>query len=484
MTMSKSGRTRGIAAAMAIGLLAAACGGGGSGGSKGETGSAPTDEGTPKAGGQVIYALESETNAGWCLAESQLAISGIQVARSIYDTLVQPDENDEMVPMLAESVEPNDTYDEWTLKIRQGVKFHDGSDLTAEVVKNNLDAYRGQYEGRKPLLFVFVLDNIDTVEASDDSTVVITTKKPWPALPSALYNSGRLGMMGQAQLDNADNCDKDLVGTGPFKLKEWKVNDRFVAEKNPDYWQTDADGNALPYLDEIEYRPVPDSGGRIEGLQTGQFDIIHASGGEAAEQLIPLAESGQIDMISNSDFAEVGYAMTNEAKAPFDKLDARLAVAYGMDRDELIALRTGGLQEVASGPFAPGTMGYLNERCQSSRRRHDARRCSRLTVAMAVSGIEAGHTSAHSPWVEHGPNSASSRSTVARARRPRSAEPRPEMARWASLAPATRWAAPLGQATTHAPQPMHAAKSSARSAASCVVGDASASGAVPASTLT
>ena len=124
--MSKSRRTRGIAAAvMAMGLLAAACGGGGGGGgSKGETGSAPTDEGTPEAGGQVIYALESETNAGWCLPESQLAISGIQVARSIYDTLVQPDENDEMVPMLAESVEPNDTYDEWTLKIRQGVKFH------------------------------------------------------------------------------------------------------------------------------------------------------------------------------------------------------------------------------------------------------------------------------------------------------------------------------------------------------------------------
>jgi peptide/nickel transport system substrate-binding protein len=347
---------------MAMGLLAAACGGGGGGGgSKGETGSAPTDEGTPEAGGQVIYALESETNAGWCLPESQLAISGIQVARSIYDTLVQPDENDEMVPMLAESVEPNDTYDEWTLKIRQGVKFHDGSALTAEVVKNNLDAYRGQYEGRKPLLFVFVLDNIDTVEATDASTVVITTKTPWPALPSALYNNGRLGMMGQAQLDNAENCNKDLVGTGPFKLKDWKVNDKFVAEKNPDYWETDADGNALPYLDEIEYRPVSDSGSRIEGLQTGQFDIIHTSGGEAAQQLTPVADSGQINMISNSDFAEVGYAMTNEAKAPFDNLDARLAVAYGMDRDELIALRTGGLQEVASGPFAPGTMGYLED---------------------------------------------------------------------------------------------------------------------------
>ena len=357
--MGTSRRTRGIAAALAMGLVAAACGGGGDSG--GKTASAPGDEGTPVPGGRVIYALEAETNAGWCLPEGQLAIAGIQVARTIYDTLVQPDESGKMVPMLAESIEPNDAFDEWTLKIREGVKFHDGTDLTAEVVKNNLDAYRGQYAGRKPLLFIFVLDNIDTVEATDASTVKITTKKPWPALPSFLFSSGRLGIMAQAQLDNADNCDKDLIGTGPFKLKDWKVNDKFVADKNPDYWQTDADGNALPYLDEIEYRPVPDTNSRVEGLQTGQFDIIHASGGEAAQQLAPLADSGQINEISNSDAAEVSYGMNNEAKAPFDNLDARLAVAYGVDRDEFTKLRTGGLQEVASGPFAPGNMGYVED---------------------------------------------------------------------------------------------------------------------------
>ncbi len=357
--MGTSRRTRGIAAALAMGLVAAACGGGGDSG--GKTASAPGDEGTPVPGGRVIYALEAETNAGWCLPEGQLAIAGIQVARTIYDTLVQPDESGKMVPMLAESIEPNDAFDEWTLKIREDVKFHDGTDLTAEVVKNNLDAYRGQYAGRKPLLFIFVLDNIDTVEATDASTVKITTKKPWPALPSFLFSSGRLGIMAQAQLDNADNCDKDLIGTGPFKLKDWKVNDKFVADKNPDYWQMDADGNALPYLDEIEYRPVPDTNSRVEGLQTGQFDIIHASGGEAAQQLAPLADSGQINEISNSDAAEVSYGMNNEAKAPFDNLDARLAVAYGVDREEFTKLRTGGLQEVASGPFAPGNMGYVED---------------------------------------------------------------------------------------------------------------------------
>ncbi|MEZ5372696.1 MAG: ABC transporter substrate-binding protein [Microthrixaceae bacterium] len=348
-----------MAAALAFGLVAAACGGGG-GDDGGETG-APVDEGTPEPGGRVIYALEAETNAGWCLPESQLAISGIQVAKTIYDTLVQPDADGNMVPMLAESIEPNDTFDEWTITIREGIKFHDGSDLDAEVVKNNIDAFRGQYEGRSPLLFIFVLDNIDTVEATDDMTVTITTKTPWPALPSFLYSSGRFGISGQAQLDNADACDKELVGTGPFKLKEWKVNDSFVAEKNPDYWQTDADGNQLPYLDEIEYRPVPDTDSRVEGLQTGQFDMAHTQGGEAVSQLQPLADSGQVEIISNSDAAEVSYLMTNESKPPFDNQDARLAVAYGIDREEFKQLRTSGLQDIASGPFAPGNMGYLED---------------------------------------------------------------------------------------------------------------------------
>ena len=80
-------------------------------------------------------------------------------------------------------------------------------------------------------------------------------KSPWSSFPAYLYGSGRVGIMAQAQLDDTETCDTNLIGTGPFKLKEWKVNEKFVAEKNPDYWQKDADGNQLPYLDEIEFRP-------------------------------------------------------------------------------------------------------------------------------------------------------------------------------------------------------------------------------------
>ena len=309
----------------------------------------------------MIYAVESETASGWCLPEAQLAISGIQVARAIYDTLVQPDASGEMAPMLAESVEPNDTFDSWTILLRQGVTFHDGTDLTAEVVKNNLDAYRGAYEGRSSLLFLFVLDNIDTVEATDDLTVTVTTKTPWPAFPSFLWSDGRLGIVGQAQLDDAEECDENLVGTGPFVKTEWKVNDHFSAEKNPDYWQDGEDGKPLPYLDEIEFRPQGEQTQRIEGVATGTFDAAHIENGDAISQAETIVDEGLANLITTSDFAEVAYLLLNESKAPFDNLDARLAVASALDREALNQTLNQGKTEVASGPFAPGSMGYVED---------------------------------------------------------------------------------------------------------------------------
>ena len=70
----------------------------------------------------------------------------------MYETLTAPNAEGEYVPFLAESVTPNEAFDEWTIVLRDGVTFHDGSDLTAEVVKNNIDAGRGLYPTRRPLL--------------------------------------------------------------------------------------------------------------------------------------------------------------------------------------------------------------------------------------------------------------------------------------------------------------------------------------------
>jgi len=225
-----------------------------------------------------------------------------------------PNGDGEFVPFLAEAVTPNADSTEWTITLRPGVTFHDGSPLTADVVRNNLDAYRGQYPGRTSLLFQFVLANIAAVDVVDPLTVRVTTGLPWSSFPSFLYSSGRLGMIAQSQLDDPENCATDLVGTGPFKFVEWQVNDHLSLERNEDYWRTDADGNQLPYLDELEFRPVIEQQQRINGLKSGEIDAFHTSTALTIDEMRALDEAQQVNLAESADEAEVSFLMTNATK--------------------------------------------------------------------------------------------------------------------------------------------------------------------------
>jgi len=358
-TCRRRARLSGFAVVLALVLFAAACGDGGGGDSAGGGGSGggtTADVGEPVDGGKVVYGLEAESSNGLCLAEAQLAISGIQVARAIYDTLTIPNADGEYVPYLAKSVTPNATFDEWTIVLRDGVKFHDGSDLTAEVVKNNLDAYRGKYANRRPLLFIFVYDNIDTVETAGPLTVVVKTKKPWPAFPAFLFMNGRFGVMAQAQLDSPDHCADELIGTGPFELVDWKINDHLTVKKNSDYWQA-----GLPHLDEIEFRPISEAEQRVSALQSGEINLLHNANALANSELRDLAAAGDVSVNEAPEYAEVGYELLNANVPPFDNINARLAFAHAIDRDTLNEVRNKGILTNASGPFAPGSMGYLED---------------------------------------------------------------------------------------------------------------------------
>ena len=366
--MSSRLRSRGASIAallVVVALVAAACGGtsddddgGGGGGAGGGGGDGTTvaDAAEPVPGGKVVYGLEAETSGGWCLAEAQLAIAGMQVARAVYDYLTVPNENGEYVPFLAESVTPNATFDKWTIALREGIKFHDGTDLTAEVVKNNLDAFRGKYEGRSPLLFVFVFDNIAEVTVTGPLTVEVTTKKPWVSFPAYLYSNARFGISAQAQLDDAEHCDTNLIGTGPFRFDDWRVNDHLTVVRNPGYWR-----EGLPYLDEVEFRPIPDANQAVNAIQGGEIDAMHTSSALAIADLRAVAEAGEIALYESDDFTEVGYVMLNVAKPPFDNILARQALAYAIDLDEQNAVRNKGVSTNATGAFSQGSIGYLED---------------------------------------------------------------------------------------------------------------------------
>lgn len=355
---------------MTLALVAAACGGDdddsttpGTGGDTDTTTetTAAGEEGAPVAGGEIVYGLEAETNGGYCLQEAQLAISGIQVARTLYDTLTAPNEEGVIEPFLAESVEPNADYTEWTITLRDGIKFSDGTDLDAQLVADNLNAYAGKYEKRHPALFIFVFQDVDTVTATDPKTVVVKTKVPWVAFPWFLWSSSRVGILGRAQLDgDSTACANNLIGTGPFTLDHWTVNQELVANKNPNYWMKDKDGNALPYLDKITYKPISEVAQRVNALEAGQIDAMHTSDTEQlAQRLRPDQDKGDVTLLESDKFGETNYTMLNSGKPPFDNIHARKAVAYATNNELLIKVRGGGIGTPASGPFAEGVEGYL-----------------------------------------------------------------------------------------------------------------------------
>lgn len=350
-----------LATLLSLSLVAAACGGSDDGGGDGAANNNEKPAGDPVYGGKLTYGIEGDPSGGaggFCLPEAQLAISGILVSRMFYDTLTIPNDEGGYSPWLAESVTSDAAATTWTIKLRDGISFHDGSKLDATVVKNNLDAFRGKYPARSPLLFVFVLDNIDTVTATDPLTVTVTTKKPWPAFPAFLWSSGRFAISAQKQLDSA-NCGAEIIGTGPFVYQSYTPSVSVVGTKNPNYWKKDDAGRQLPYLDELTLKVVTEASQRVIGLESGDLDILHTSDGKAITSIRGFQEAGTKQIVESNRFGEVSYGLLNESKPPFNNRNARLAAAYALNRDELININMDGNAKAASGPFTEGNMGYL-----------------------------------------------------------------------------------------------------------------------------
>ena len=311
----------------------------------------------------LVYGLEAETDAGWCLSEGQLALSGMQIAKAIYDPLTMPDDEGIFRPWLAKSVEPNTDYTKWTIELREGVEFHDGTALTAEVVKNNIDSYRGQYKGRPPSLglLTFVYNNIGTTTVTGPLTLEVTTLTPWPSFPAYLNANNRFGIMAQAQLDSVDHCDDRMIGTGPFVFTdsierdgEWSINDHLTVTKNENYWYT-----GYPLVDAITFKPYPDGGQRLNAVQAGEADLVHYSGDDMALKLEADQEALGLNVYQTLRHTEVAYVMMNNSKLPFSNKNARLALAYGASRDEINKIINLGKGEIANSPFAPGELGHL-----------------------------------------------------------------------------------------------------------------------------
>ncbi len=337
--------TRLAAVALAIGLGAAALAG-----TAGA--STPHAHHRQKTGGDIRFGLEAE-NTNYCLTKAQMAISGIQVAAAVYDTLTAPNAKGVTVPYLAKSVEPNADYTVWTIKLRDGVTFHDGTPVDAAAVKLNFDSYRGA-PGAPNVgsLFPIVLNFVQDITAPDPSTVVMTLDTPVPAFRNALYGNGRFGIMAPAQLNAGEDCASKMIGSGPFKLESYAQNEKTVVVKNPDYWQ-----QGYPKADSITFVPVPDAAVRTTELQGGQLDMLHTT---SAEQTDNIKSNSQLKaFVQKPGYRELRYYIMLTDSPPFDDPVAREAFTTAIDRAKVNQIRNKGEFEVANSLMDRNAPGYL-----------------------------------------------------------------------------------------------------------------------------
>jgi peptide/nickel transport system substrate-binding protein len=305
----------------------------------------------PEYGGSLVYAVEAETD-GWNASSNRWALSGLLIANTFFDTLAKVDKDGNFVPWLAESLDHNEDYTIWTISLREGVQFHDQSALTAEVVKQNLDTTRSA-----PLTQA-ALSNIDRVEVTGELTLEVIMHDPWVPFPQ--YLASQVGVvMAPAMFDDPD-ANQNPVGTGPFVFENWTPDNELVVVRNENYWMTDEFGNQLPYLDSIQFRPIPDPTQRRAALDAGDIQVMHTFTADQINDFRERAQDGGLVEYESCAWGEDEefLIMFNSSIPPFDDQIAREAVSRAIDRDAVIANLFGDTFQVATGPFAPGSRWY------------------------------------------------------------------------------------------------------------------------------
>ncbi len=301
MNSTSARRRHVIAALLVVTLLAAACSGSGdetnTSGPDDTAGTTDLTRATPspiQTGGVLRYALNAETSSGWDPANSQWGGGGTTVSRAVFDRIAELDDEGRPQPNLAESITPNADFTEWTIVLRPDITFHNGEPLNAEAVKLNLDRARTSV-----LLGAVLTAYMGEVVVTDDLTVVVNTLKPWSTFPYSMTT--QTGTIAAPEQLNSDAPAQDPIGTGPFVFEEWIPDNRLTVTRNDNYWQSDADGNQLPYLDGIEFTVIGDQSSRGASLDSGSIDAMNTFEPQILERYIPLAEDGTVQLISNED---------------------------------------------------------------------------------------------------------------------------------------------------------------------------------------
>jgi peptide/nickel transport system substrate-binding protein len=331
-----------------VGFLAAACGTG----SNTSTSSGGSADTAVKAGGKEVAVKPGGTlklgmSPGPTTEIDPILVAdegGLSVMSQSGEFLSWSDSKLQLQPRLAESWKPNSDGSEWTFKIRQGVKFHDGTPMTAEDVASSINALSDPKSGSNALsTFAGVLSK-DSAKATDASTVVFSLDSPNGNFPYMLSSDNYNSVI--VPKDLSGKWEKTFPGTGPWKLEKYTPNSGVSFVPNKDYW----DKTRVPKLDRQQVKFYPKEQAQILGLQSGDVDVlVHFSptGGKA------LLNDPNVTVIELRASVHREIHMRNDKK-PFDDKRVRQAMGLVVDRAALVnGLMAGKADFGNDSPFAP-----------------------------------------------------------------------------------------------------------------------------------
>jgi peptide/nickel transport system substrate-binding protein len=333
---------------------------------------APTvDPNAVKTGGTLVVAIPSELSR----TDPSLVDDGgsIYVLQNVVETLVQLEQGSgsSIIPALAESWTTSDDGLTYTFKIREGVKFHDGTALDAAAVKYNVDRWINIPQSYIDQGYTYYIDtvighgdgaNIVATAAPDATTFELTLAKPNSAFLVTL-TLPVFGISSPTALEAGGASDPDFskntfatggahaaVGTGPFVFKEWVTGDHVTLDKNPEYWNAAAGG---PYLDSISVRFIGDSTATANALQAGDIDVAQIL---APNDVPALQADTNLQYFDRGSACNVGVLSMNQTHKPFDNALIRRAVGHAINRQAIRDAFFGETGVDPKGWAPPGTL--------------------------------------------------------------------------------------------------------------------------------
>ncbi len=321
----------------------------------------PAHGAEPKRGGTLTYIYHPEPTALSTIATTAVPVA--IVATKIVESLLEYEGPAlEPRPGLAESWTVSRDGKVYTFRLRPGVKWHDGQPFTSADVKVSIERVVKPFHSRGQAYF----GELEAVETPDPLTAVFRLKKPVPFFLAA-FQPSESPILPKHVLDKLDLGDAKNVrqselmsrpiGTGPFRLKEWKKGSHIILERNPDYWK-----KGRPYLDQVVLRVIPDGAARAIALENGEVDL-------APMNAVPQAEvarlAGLKHVVRSDDGAEglgpVMWLEVNLRNKPLGDVRVRKAISLALDRKKIVDVIWFGQGKPARGPIVSANPVYFDK---------------------------------------------------------------------------------------------------------------------------